>query len=72
MSKTYKTIQGDMWDSIAYKTMGSVAYTDRLMALNPHYTGYYVFPAGIVLELPEAEDMTAIPNGVPPWKKVNQ
>ena len=32
--KTYTTVQGDLWDSIAYKTLGSVHYTDKLMAAN--------------------------------------
>ena len=41
MSKTYTTIQGDMWDSIAFSQLGSEAYTDRLMNLNPQYLGYY-------------------------------
>ena len=35
MSKTYTTIQGAMWDSIAFSQLGSAAYTDRLMNLNP-------------------------------------
>ena len=51
MSKTYTTIQGDMWDSIAFSQLGSEAYTDRLMNLNPQYLGYYTFPAGIVLKM---------------------
>ena len=33
----YTTIAGDMWDGIAYKTLGDEAYTDRLMKLNPQY-----------------------------------
>ena len=33
----YTTIAGDMWDGIAYKTLGDEAYTDRLMKLNPHF-----------------------------------
>ena len=31
----YTTIAGDMWDAIAYKTLGDEAYTDRIMKLNP-------------------------------------
>ena len=31
---TYTTVQGDMWDSIAYKIFGNAAATDQLMALN--------------------------------------
>ena len=30
MQKTYTTVQGDMWDSIAYKQLGSTSYTDQL------------------------------------------
>lgn len=68
MSKTYTTIQGDMWDSIAFSQLGSEAYTDRLMNLNPQYLGYYTFPAGIVLKLPDpAED---VGDALPPWKQV--
>lgn len=68
MSKTYTTIQGDMWDSIAFSQLGSVAYTDKLMNLNPQHLGYYTFPAGIVLKLPApVEEVNAT---MPPWKQV--
>ena len=68
MRKTYTTIQGDMWDSIAFSQLGSEAYTDRLMNLNPQYLGYYTFPAGIVLKLPDpTED---VGDALPPWKQV--
>ena len=59
--KTYTTIQGDMWDSIAY--------TDRLMNANLQYLSYYRFPAGIVLTLPEVPKKVS--NSLPPWKRVN-
>ena len=49
---TYTTVQGDMWDSIAYKIFGNVAATDQLMALNQQYLHTYIFSAGIVLTLP--------------------
>lgn len=68
MSKTYTTIQGDMWDSIAYNQLGDVAYTDKLMNLNASYLGYYIFPAGITLELPDVSAET--PGALPPWKQV--
>ncbi len=67
MAKTYTTVQGDMWDSIAYHQLGSEAYADKLIALNPKYRMLYTFPAGIVLTLPEAERKTA--NSLPPWKR---
>lgn len=65
---TYTTKQGDMWDSIAFAQLGSADYTDKLMKLNPAYLDFYVFPAGIVLLLPDQIDDT--PDTLPPWKKV--
>ena len=44
MSKTYTTVQGDRWDSVAYKQLGSCAYAPNLMAANPQHLGYFVFP----------------------------
>ncbi len=71
MGKTYTTIQGDMWDSIAYRQLGSVAYTDLLMRQNLQYHDVYLFPAGIVLELPEVDTATdSEGNTLPPWKRV--
>ena len=69
MSKTYTTMQGDMWDSIAYSQLGSVAYTDKLISLNPAYIAYYVFPAGISLILPDI--IQGKPSTMPPWKQVS-
>ena len=43
MSKTYTTVQGDRWDSVAYKQLGSCAYAPNLMAANPQHLGYFVF-----------------------------
>lgn len=67
--KTYTTIQGDMWDSIAYAQLGDVSYTDRLMNLNPQYRGIYIFPAGVILKLPDTT-VEADTDNAPPWKKV--
>lgn len=68
MSKTYTTVQGDMWDNIAYKQLGDVAHTDKLMNANLQYLGYFTFPAGIVLTLPKIEEQAS--STLPPWKKV--
>lgn len=65
---TYTTVQGDMWDSIAHRQIGSEAYTDKLMAMNPQYLDYITFPAGIVLQLPDA--VTPTSDDLPPWKQV--
>lgn len=68
MSKTYTTVQGDMWDSVAFSQLGSTAYTDKLMNLNTRYREYYIFPAGITLALPEA--VADVDASLPPWKQV--
>lgn len=65
--KTYTTSQGDMWDSIAHTQLGGVAHTDKLINANLRYLEYYIFPAGIVLELPEITESGASA-GLPPWK----
>lgn len=65
--RTYTTVQGDMWDSIAFTQLGDTDYTDRLMRLNRQYLMYYTFPAGIVLVLPEPE--RKISDTLPPWKR---
>ncbi len=68
MSKTYTTVQGDMWDAISYRVYGTGDYTDRLMWANRQYLDYFIFPAGIVLNLPEIEAPVSV--SLPPWKKV--
>lgn len=71
MSRTYTTVQGDKWDGVAHTQCGSVSYTDKLMALNQQYLGYYIFPAGIILTLPEP--VTDSPSdALPPWKRVSK
>lgn len=65
--KTYRTIQGDMWDSIAYKQLGSVMHTDKLINANLKYRYYYTFPAGITLTIPDVDDSTV--NALAPWRK---
>lgn len=65
--RTYTTVQGDMWDSIAYAQLGSTSHTDKLMNANLRYREYYTFPAGIVLVLPEVKEQAD--SSLPPWKR---
>lgn len=69
MARTYTTVQGDMWDCIAYTQLGSVSHTDKLINANLQYREYYIFPAGIVLTLPEISPEAD--KSLPPWKKVS-
>lgn len=66
MSKTYTTIQGDMWDLIAYKVYGNEIYMKELLEANEQYKNMSIFPSGVVLTCPEVK-----PKGMslaPPWK----
>ena len=67
--KTYTTVQGDLWDSIAFRQLGSTSHTDRLINANLQHREIYVFPAGIVLNLPEIPDSGSISSNLPPWKQ---
>ena len=63
----YTTIAGDMWDGIAYKTLGDEAYTDKLTKQNPEYRRLFLFPAGIVLTIPDPDEKVSAE--LPPWKR---
>lgn len=66
---TYTTKQGDMWDTIALSQYGSVSIVDKLMMSNTQHIGTYIFPAGVVLDIPELDDET-VNTSLPPWKQV--
>lgn len=66
--KKYTTVQGDKWDSIAFNQMGTTDHTDKLMNANTKYRDIFIFPAGIVLEIPEASERNY--DDLPPWKRV--
>lgn len=71
MYKTYTTIQGDTWDTIAYKTFGTFDRMGELFAFNPDYIDVFIFPAGVVINLPEDLDkLECCDDLLPPWKKV--
>ncbi|MBQ8208118.1 MAG: tail protein X [Clostridia bacterium] len=66
---TYTTVQGDMWDSIAYKTMGDTAHTDKLILANQKHIGTHIFPSGVVLTIPSITEKLS--DSLPPWKRVS-
>jgi phage tail protein X len=66
--KTYTTKQGDMWDAIAYRVYGSEYQMHVLMDANPEHIATVIFPADVVLTIPEIE--TPQPQNLPPWKQV--
>lgn len=65
MARKYRTIAGDTWDLIAYKTLGNATLMDRMIAVNQDYCDTFIFPAGVVLEIPDGEILTSAM--LPPW-----
>ncbi|QQE75724.1 tail protein X [Brevibacillus composti] len=66
--RTYVTVQGDMWDGIAKKTLGSEYYMTALIDANPRYREIVIFPANLQLNIPDAPAAT-VPSDLPPWKR---
>lgn len=65
--RKYTTVQGDMWDQIAFTTLGSEKYMTELMAANMRYKDVCVFSGGITLNIPDiARPKTA---NLPPWRR---
>ncbi len=67
MSKIYRTVQGDMWDSIAKSCYGSELGMNALMEANCRYIDIVVFPAGIELTVPEYNKPET--SNLPPWRQ---
>lgn len=67
MLKTYTTVQGDMWDSIAHKLYGVAEALNVLLEANQKYKDYVVFPAGLVLKVPNYS--APVSSELPPWRR---
>jgi phage tail protein X len=70
MAELYTTSQGDKWGLIAWQMLGGTRNMNKLMAANPQYLDYYIFPAGIQLTLPGIEAEQASVSSLPPWRQV--
>jgi len=67
MAKTYTTTQGDTWDIIALRQMGSEKYMSALIEANHQHNSIVIFPAGVVITIPETTIRVAAT--LPPWKR---
>lgn len=67
LNNTYTTVSEDTWDIVAYKAYGNEMYMDTLIKANIEYKDTYIFPAGVVLTLPEIE--LTVSESLPPWKQ---
>ncbi len=64
----YTTIQGDTWDSIAYKTVGSEYAMVEIMKANKEYLGTLIFNGGVELDIPESAKGVNVVNISSPWE----
>lgn len=66
--KTYRTLQGDTFDIIAFRLWKDEHLCSTLMDANPGYMDALIFPAGIELNIP---DFVKEPKraDLPPWYK---
>ena len=55
---TYTTIQGDVWDLIAWKLYGDEKYMKNLIEANWDYIDTVVFSSGTVLNVPDIPEVT--------------
>jgi hypothetical protein len=62
------TSQGETWDIIAHKKLGSEKLMNRLISVNPEHRNTVVFSAGTVLQIPEIQAPVAN-DPVPPWQR---
>ena len=67
MARSYTTVQSDTWDAIAYRLWGEERHLDRLLNANREHADVLIFPAGVVLILPDTPENTLKPKELPPW-----
>lgn len=66
-NRIYITVQGDMWDSIAYHYYGDVKYISLLFKNNPDLLDIYVFSAGTRVFIPEIPE--EYNDDIPEWRR---
>jgi len=67
---TYVTVQSDMWDAIALRTLGDEHFMSQVMEANYEYHKVRIFSGGITLNIPEVAVKRRIP--LVPWRDALQ
>lgn len=67
--RTAKTKQGDTWDIIALRELGSELLMHELINVNMIYSGTAFFEANIILNIPELDYQAYADTNLPPWRK---
>ena len=63
---TYKTIQGDTFDGIAFKLWGDEKYMKDLIQANLDYADILIFSPNVELTIPEIEEES---DPLPFWRE---
>lgn len=66
--KTYITVAGDTFDSIAHHVLGHRRYTRELMEANPQHLSTVIFSGNITLVIPDITTAVSKTN-LPPWRR---
>lgn len=67
MTNKYITVQGDMWDIIALKTLGDEKYMSEIIQANYKYRDIIVFASNVEIIIPQI--IAKIIGRTAPWKK---
>jgi phage tail protein X len=67
LPETYVTMQGDAWDSIAFRLWGEERLFMALVSANPEHLDTVVFPAGVKLAVPP-RPARETKMELPPWR----
>jgi len=65
----YTTVQGDRWDTVAFKAYGDATLYSEIVEANPTVPKDAVIPSGIVLNIPIRENSVSKKSVLPPWKQ---
>ena len=64
--RSYTTVQGDMWDSIARQLYNNESLMHILIDANPQYRTIAIFPANCLISVPEISRAARVT--WPPWR----
>ena len=67
MSRIYRSLQDDAFDSIAYRLFGDENLCVELMAANPDKMDVLLFGPGEEIEIPDLVVPPKEANDLPPW-----
>ncbi|MGI6394495.1 MAG: tail protein X [bacterium] len=65
----YVTVDGDRWDTLAYRYYNDSKKMDEIIKANPEVPGKLILDAGTKLRIPVIAVSDIVIKGAAPWKK---